>query len=193
MLCFVYAKANDIIPRRVYATSLKQLIGIVGDKLGIYSYNFDIDSSVSDIVSFSNENDRCCATAYSDITRTKCSIINKGGWYIVWSNYENYCCPSGRLEWSKVKDLLLPHERKHKAINIDFNENYAPETKKALNSTYAKECSDTYEKAKKDAVENCDKKLATIMDDFIMLCRTSHAIQDKKDVKSVNGNVCTCN
>lgn len=185
--------ANDaVVAKNISANSLKQLDKTTGGKYGEYSFEYDINAS-HDTEVISTEGNKCCATVGVKESTVKCEIINKGGWYIVWINYSSACCVNGRREWEQVKDLLKPHETRHKKANEDMNKKEAPITISALKAVLKKKCSNSVTEAKKLAVEACEQELADRMNDFRSLCEATHDAIDAKDVKPTNINACSCN
>lgn len=185
--------ANDaVVAKNISANSLKQLDRSTAGKYGEYGFKYDIDASPDTAVT-STEGNKCCATVATKESTVKCRIINKGGWYIVWTNYSSACCVNGRREWVKVKDLLKPHETRHKTTNENINKEEAPITISVLKAVSKKKCAQSAEEAKELAKKACEQELADRMNDFRSLCNATHEAIDAEDVKPTNINACSCN
>ena len=180
-----------MVAKNISANSLKRLDKSTEGKYGEYSFKYDIDAS-PDTAVISTEGNKCCATVGTKESTVKCKIINRGGWYIVWTNYSSACCVNGRREWGQVKDLLKPHETRHKTANENMNKDEAPITISILKAVSKKKCANSVEEAKRFANEACEQELADRMNDFRSLCEATHEAIDAEDVKPININACTC-
>lgn len=186
------AYVNDtVVAKNISAGSLKQLDESTKGKYGEYSFEYDIDAS-PDSASTSMDGNVCCATVGTKESTVKCEIINKGGWYVVWTNYSSACCVNGRKEQEKIKDLLKPHETRHKTANEKMNRDEAPITISILKAVSKIKCDNSAEEAKRLAKKACEQELADRMNDFRSLCDATHEAIDAEDVKPTNIKTCTC-
>ena len=92
-----------------------------------------------------------------------------------------------------VKDLLKPHETRHKTTNENINKEEAPITISVLKAVSKKKCAQSAEEAKELAKKACEQELADRMNDFRSLCNATHEAIDAEDVKPTNINACSCN
>lgn len=184
--------SDEIVPRNLTASSLRSLDAMQGGKYGESRHRYNIDALPAEDSVSSFEDGKCCETVYTNERTVKCSIVNMGGYYVVWGNYLTACCIGGRSEWEKIKDLLLPHENSHKSKNEEMNKDVAPITIRVLKEISKKECNASKAEAKRLATEACEKAIKRAIDDFKEYCNTQQDIIDLQEVKPTNINACTC-
>lgn len=184
--------SDEIVPRNLTASSLRSLDAMQGGKYGESRHRYNIDALPAEDSVSSFEDGKCCETVYTNERTVKCSIVNTGGYYVVWGNYLSACCVGGRSEWERVKDLLLPHENRHKSKNEEINRDVAPITFRVLKGMSKKECNASKAEAKRLAREAWEEAIARAINDFREYCEVQHDIINLQDVKPTNINACTC-
>lgn len=184
--------SDEIVPRNLTASSLRSLDAMQGGKYGESRHRYNIYALPSKDSVSSFEDGKCCETVHTDENTVECLIINTGGYYVVWSNYLSVCCVGGRSEWEKIKDLLLPHENRHKSKNEEINRDVAPITFRVLKEMSKKECNASKAEAKRLATEAWEDAIIKAIKDFEEYCDVQHNIIDMQDVKNTNINACTC-
>lgn len=184
--------SDEVVPRNITASSLRSLDAMVDKKYGENRHRYDIDALPAENSVSSFEDGKCCETVHTNESTVKCLIINTGGYYVVWSNYLSVCCVGGRGEWERIKDLLLPHENRHKSKNEEMNRDVAPITFRVLKEMSKKECNVSKAEAKRLATKAWEDAIIKAITDFEEYCDVQHDIVNMQDVKNTNINACTC-